>query len=110
MLGRSKLMMVLFLKISLSANVTEYGLGLLLCAHPVWLKAVQCHHNYIICEMSGKGGPDIGGGGVAVSCSVNTDVIRMSVFAVVSLCDYFLVLFKQCNTTIIFPLTFNKSP
>ena len=47
-------------------------------------------------NMSGKGGPYIGGGGATVSC-VNTDVkflLRMSVFIAVSSCSYFAVVFK----------------
>ena len=70
--------MMLFLKISLSADVTEYGLDLLLCATSSVSQLIAIH------DMSGKGGPRIGGGGVAVSC-VNTDVkylLRMSVFTV----------------------------
>ena len=70
----------------------EYGLDLLLCAHPMWLKAPS---KFIaIGDMSGKRDPCIGGGGAGVSC-VNTDVkylLRMSVYIVVSSCILLLYL------------------
>ena len=85
--------MVLFLKISLSGDVTKYGLDLLLCVHPMCLKLCNPSQFIAIGNISGKGGPCIGGGGAAISC-VNTDVkylLRMSVFIAVSSCSYFAI-------------------